>query len=51
MYRMRECIDICEPKARRSVDDFDIWMRDVKNGTQIIAVVAPAVAANFQILT
>jgi len=42
-----ECIDVCEPKARKSVDDFEIWMRDLKSGVPIVAVVAPAVAANF----
>jgi len=42
-----ECIDICKTNARKSVDDFGIWLSDLKRGVPIIAIVAPAIASNF----
>jgi iron only hydrogenase large subunit-like protein len=42
-----ECIRTCKHGARVGIDDFDTFIRDVKTGTRIIAVVAPAVIANF----
>ncbi|AEH44911.1 methyl-accepting chemotaxis sensory transducer [Thermodesulfatator indicus DSM 15286] len=40
------CIEVCETGARQWVDDFDAFMKDVKK-TNMVAIVAPAVAANF----
>jgi iron only hydrogenase large subunit-like protein len=42
-----ECIRICSHGARVGVDDFDQWMQDLKNGTDIVAIVAPAIVATF----
>jgi len=41
------CIEACTHEARYGIDDFDEFLRDIKSGTQMFAVVAPAVAANF----
>jgi iron only hydrogenase large subunit-like protein len=41
------CIQACAHGARRGVDDFDRFLKDVQNGTLIAAIVAPAVAASF----
>jgi iron only hydrogenase large subunit-like protein len=43
-----ECISACTHHARIGLDDFDSFMKDLKNGTPIVAIVAPAVAASFQ---
>jgi iron only hydrogenase large subunit-like protein len=43
-----ECISACTHKARIGIDDFDSFMADLKKGTQIITIVAPAVAASFE---
>jgi iron only hydrogenase large subunit-like protein/ABC-type transporter Mla subunit MlaD len=42
-----ECISACTFNARIGLDDFDSFMADLKKGTGIIAIVAPAVAASF----
>jgi iron only hydrogenase large subunit-like protein len=42
-----ECISVCTFNARIGLDDFDSFMADLKKGTGIIAIVAPAVAASF----
>ncbi|MDR1179934.1 MAG: methyl-accepting chemotaxis protein [Spirochaetales bacterium] len=42
-----ECITACSHGARIGIDDFDSFMGDLKRRTDIIAIVAPAVAANF----
>ena len=42
-----QCVEACTHKARSIIDDFDIFMNDLSNGKSMIAVVAPAVAANF----
>lgn len=41
------CIAACTHQARVYLDDFDMFMNDLKAGEKIIAVVAPAVASNF----
>lgn len=41
------CIDACTHDARTGIDDFDAFMNDVRSGADIVAVVAPAAAANF----
>jgi iron only hydrogenase large subunit-like protein len=43
-----ECIAACTHGARIGIDDFDVFMADVKKGVPIIAIVAPAVAASFK---
>jgi ferredoxin len=40
-----ECISGCPHHARIGLDDFTSFMEDLKNGTGIIAIVAPAAAA------
>jgi methyl-accepting chemotaxis protein/Pyruvate/2-oxoacid:ferredoxin oxidoreductase delta subunit len=42
-----QCITACTHEARIGLDDFDIWMEDQKRGKNVVAIVAPAVAANF----
>ncbi|MBU2492100.1 MAG: 4Fe-4S binding protein [Bacteroidetes bacterium] len=42
-----KCIDACTHEARIGIDDFDKWMIDINNGANIVAIVAPAIAANF----
>ncbi|MDR2808270.1 MAG: methyl-accepting chemotaxis protein [Spirochaetaceae bacterium] len=42
-----ECIRICKYGARVGIDDFDSFMQDIKAAKPIIAVVAPAIVANF----
>ncbi|MDR2534826.1 MAG: 4Fe-4S binding protein, partial [Treponema sp.] len=42
-----ECVQVCAHKARIGIDDFDQCMQDLKSGTPIIAVTAPAIAATF----
>jgi len=41
------CIDACTHDARISLDDFDLFMNALRSGERIVAIVAPAVAANF----
>jgi len=41
------CMSACTHGARYTIDDFPAFLRDVKTGQKIVAVVAPAVAANF----
>jgi len=41
------CIAACTHDARIALDDFAEFMDDLKSGQRIVAVVAPAVAANF----
>ncbi len=41
------CIKACTHNARVGIDDFEEFMTDVSNGKNIIAIVAPAAAANF----
>ncbi len=42
-----ECLKSCTHGARILVDDFDIFLKSLENKEKIIAIVAPAVAANF----
>jgi len=42
-----ECLPVCEPKARYGIDDFDGFMSDLKSDVDIVAIVAPAIAASF----
>ncbi len=42
-----ECIKACTHDARTYLDDFDKFMTDVKSSNKFVAIVAPAVAANF----
>src|SRR6185369_8375619 len=41
------CIAACTHDARISLDDFDSFMRDLRAGEKIVAIVAPAIASNF----
>ena len=41
------CIKACSHGARGIIDDFDAFMADLQHGVKMIAIVAPAVAANF----
>lgn len=41
------CIEACSHEARKGVDDFDAFMKDLKARKQIVAIVAPAIAAEF----
>ena len=42
-----QCIDACPWGARLPMDDFADWQKELKNGTPMIAMVAPAIAATF----
>ena len=41
------CIEACHHGARHGIDDTQAFFSDLKGGKNIIAIVAPAVAANF----
>ncbi|MDR1291311.1 MAG: 4Fe-4S binding protein, partial [Planctomycetaceae bacterium] len=41
------CIRACTHGARESVDDLDNFLADSQRGVKMIAIVAPAIAANF----
>ncbi|MDR0708120.1 MAG: 4Fe-4S binding protein [Treponema sp.] len=43
-----ECISACAHGARVGIDDFELFMDDLKKGEKIVAIVAPAVAASFE---
>ncbi|MDR1353024.1 MAG: methyl-accepting chemotaxis protein [Treponema sp.] len=43
-----ECIAACTHGARVGIDDFDEFMGDLKKGREIVAIVAPAIAAAFE---
>jgi iron only hydrogenase large subunit-like protein len=42
-----ECIHACDHKARVGIDDFEPFMQALKEGTNIAAIVAPAIATMF----
>uniref|UniRef100_A0A7C4RYJ7 Chemotaxis protein n=1 Tax=Fervidobacterium pennivorans TaxID=93466 RepID=A0A7C4RYJ7_FERPE len=42
-----ECLEACTHDARVPVDDFEQFMNDLRKGEQIVAIVAPGIAANF----
>ncbi len=41
------CIRACPHEARKGIDDWDSFLADSRNGTEMIAVVAPSAAATF----
>jgi len=41
------CLKACTHGARQIVDDFSRFMQQVRSGVSMVAIVAPAVAANF----
>jgi ferredoxin len=41
------CIAVCTHKARTIIDDTPRFLNDLKKGTKMIAIVAPAVASVF----
>lgn len=41
------CIEACDHGARKGLDDTDAFFESLKKGEKIVAIVAPAVAANF----
>ena len=41
------CIDACTHEARFGMDDIDSFLSDVRSGVEMVAIVAPAAAANF----
>ncbi|MDR1400639.1 MAG: methyl-accepting chemotaxis protein [Treponema sp.] len=43
-----ECIRACTHGARIGIDDFELFMDDLRSGANIIAIVAPAVVAAFE---
>ncbi len=42
------CIEACAHDARKGIDDFEQFMEALKNGEKVLAIVAPAAAANFR---
>jgi iron only hydrogenase large subunit-like protein len=42
-----ECIHACDHHARVGIDDFDLFMQALKAGTNMVAIVAPAIATMF----
>ncbi|MDR2797587.1 MAG: methyl-accepting chemotaxis protein [Treponema sp.] len=42
-----ECIHACDHHARVGIDDFDLFMQALKAKTNIVAIVAPAIATMF----
>ncbi len=42
------CIEACTHGARHGIDDSEDFFQALKNGTGVIAIVAPAVAVNFK---
>ncbi len=42
------CIDACVHGARTGIDDMQAFFDDLKAGTPMVAIVAPAVAVNFK---
>ncbi len=41
------CLSACTHGARYLIDDFPVFLSDLRRGQKMVAVVAPAVAANF----
>ena len=41
------CIDACTHEARFGMDDIEAFLADVRSGSEMVAIVAPAAAANF----
>ena len=42
-----ECLKACTHDARIIIDDFDIFMEALRNREKVVAVIAPAIAAEF----
>lgn len=42
-----QCIDACTHNARHYIDDWDRFVADMNRHTPMVAIVAPAIAANF----
>ena len=42
------CISACHFGARIGIDDFDLFMKDLKAGTKMIAIVAPSSVVSFR---
>ena len=42
-----ECFKACSHGARKIIDDFSLFLNAVKNREKIVAVIAPAIAAEF----
>ncbi|MBP5158407.1 MAG: 4Fe-4S binding protein [Treponema sp.] len=42
------CIEACVHGARQGIDDIEGFFHDLKSGTPMVAIVAPAVAVNFK---
>ena len=42
------CIEACSHEARTVIDDFDQFKEALERGENVVAIVAPAVAANFK---
>jgi iron only hydrogenase large subunit-like protein len=43
-----ECIRVCDHGARIGIDDFELFMDDLKQGKDIIAIAAPSIVASFE---
>jgi iron only hydrogenase large subunit-like protein len=43
-----QCLTACIHGARYGIDDFGAFMQDLKKGTKMIAIVAPAVSVSFK---
>jgi PAS domain S-box-containing protein len=41
------CLSHCTHEARYYIDDFDEFLKELKNNEKIVAIVAPSAAANF----
>ncbi|MDR2339777.1 MAG: methyl-accepting chemotaxis protein [Deltaproteobacteria bacterium] len=41
------CLDACQHGARVGIDDFPAFLKDLRAGVPMVAIVAPAVAATF----
>ncbi|MDR2349764.1 MAG: methyl-accepting chemotaxis protein [Deltaproteobacteria bacterium] len=41
------CLEACQHEARVGIDDFDDFLRDVREGVPMVAIVAPAAASTF----
>ena len=42
------CISACHFNARQGIDDFDVFMNDLKSGVKMIAIVAPSSVVSFR---
>lgn len=43
-----ECIEACKHNARLVKDDFDVFMKDLNKSSNVVAIVAPAIAAQYE---